>query len=362
MRIEHADLDACAREWAALRPDALAALAQQQLRLGPAGPSDGRPLDPLVRRFRRLREALTSCGCTDGTAVDVFELAADVAAAAGDAAELLKCLQGLSNTLYPVAEAAGGAARGRGGAAAAGGGGGDGSSDAVRGGSTPQQQQQQEQPQQEQEQEQQQQQQQQERRQQEQQQQQQPRDDDGPGGGGARRPAGPLARQAEVHGALLLWFLAVPARPVHSEVAKRLRATPQRLLQTREVRLALSAASALMRGTWVRLAAAHAAAPPLMRRVLEAGAPAARGRAARAMAVAFRSLPAAAVARALGLQQGAAAGGGGDAAAGPAAAANAGPLRDAFLFAHGTLGCKGAAVALAELDAGLAAGGELRFR
>jgi hypothetical protein len=264
-------------------------------------PITGPALDPLVRRFRRLREALTSLGAATGGsgaapragwAAAAYELSADVAAAAGNTAELLKALQALANTVYPAAEAeavvegaAAGAAGGAGGGAA----------------------------------------------------------------GPPRAPAAPaaLSRRAEVHAALLVWFLCVPARPVHAEVAKRLRATPPELLATREVRAALAAASALMRGNWRRLAAAAEAAPPLVARVLEAGAPAARARAARAMAVAYRSLPLAAFCDALG-----AAGGGRE--AGIEAA------RAALEAARGALGSKGAAVALERLGGG--GGGDLAFR
>ena len=363
------DLDACAREWAALRPEALAALTERQLHIGAqpsttAGTSSSAAeaarrdrLAALVRRFRRLRESLTACGALDARTVrDVFELSADVAAAARDDAELLKALQGLVNAVYPRldeeqqehdgAAAAADAQRGGGGAAS-------GSSEV----------------------------------QQQQQQQQQQRqtddawgdDDDGGGGSGgggggingsAQAPARAATaaasaairpsrcRRAEVHAALLLWFLCVPARPVHAEVAKRLRATPPALLRAPEVRAALAAASALCRGNWVQLGRLEAA-PPLVRYVLAAGAPAARGRAARALAVAYRSLPRAAALAAIGgLPGGGGNGGGGETAAGDDTA-----LRDALTAARDALGCRYAGVALAALDE---AGGspvvELKFR
>jgi hypothetical protein len=312
----------------------------------------------------------------------VFELSADVCAAAGDTAELLKCLQGLVNVMYPAIEeaAAGGRLR-RGdvwhrelsraqageGRQAAGhrapgldpwgeeqglcGGGGR---KAAPAGAGP-----------------------------------------GDGLGAAAAAAavtspppgtGPLAREAEVHGALLLWFLCVPARPVHAEVAKRLRALPPRLLAAHDTRLALSAASAVMRGNCVRLALCRAAAPPLLRFVLDEGSPAAAARGARAAAVAYRSLPRGALAALLGLSGGGDSGSckAGSGASAPvvaaAAAAAGGPmgeaggagelatLRAALAAAAGGLGCRGAGVALADLDAQLAGGGgggdagELRFR
>jgi hypothetical protein len=288
-----------------------------------------------VRRFRKLREALTACGARDGWAAAAFELAADTCAAAGDTAELLKCLQGLVNSLYPAIAAAGAAratARGgRGGWPSSGGGGarGPGAGGGGAGGRG---------------------------------------SDPAPAAAAAEAaapaPASPrapplpgLAREGEVHGALLLWFLCVPARPLHAEVAKRLRALPPRLLGARDVRLALAAVSAAMRGNWVRLAAARAAAPPLVAFVLDAGAPAARARAARAAAVAYRSLPRAALAGALWLGSGGGDGGG---------ACSAAALRDALVAARDGLGCRGAGAALADLDAALAGGGgggdELRFR
>ncbi|KAI8476135.1 MAG: hypothetical protein J3K34DRAFT_516806 [Monoraphidium minutum] len=338
------DLDACVRYWEALRPEALAALAEGQLQLCGAAAS-GRlqtrqaALDALVRRFRNLREALTSaagagaapsrgsaapnCGtAVPRLAVEVYEMAADVCGLAGDSAELLKCLQGLANSVYPAAEAAAEAAgggeawerRGEWGLQA-------------RGAAD------------------------------------NPWGDNSSDGGGvaeaavpprARAPPaaarGALVRQAEVQAALLLWFLAVPARPVPGEVAKRLRATPPALLAAPELQLALAAASALMRGNWVRLAAAADAAPPLVARVLQAGAPAARARAARAAAAAYRSLPWPAFCAALGLG-----GGGGDSGGGEWDAARA-----ALERARDALGCRGAAVALERLAGG--GGAELVFR
>jgi len=386
----HPDLDSCVRDWSVLRHEALAVLTQHQLRISSSSSSSSSSrtvqpgsLDPLVRRFRKLREGLTSCGAQDEWAVEVYEVSADVCAVAGNTAEMLKCLQTLVNTLYPAVEAQ--QARRHEAAAL-----GSGASSTHRSHHHHHHHQQQ--------------------------QQQQHSAYEDPWGEGtvssssdhgnntataaaaaaaaaaavpapaapavASRPATtagsnahaaatqPLARQAEVHGALLLWFLCIPARPVHSEVAKRLRATPPALLVTPEFQLALHAASALMRGNWVRLLLALQRAPPLMLHVLQGGALAARGRAVRAMAVAYRSLPSAAVSAALGLQQQqqssgqssiAAAGSTTNSnAAAAAAAAAAAVLRDALVWAKDSLGSKGAAVALTDFDGGAAA--ELRFR
>lgn len=50
MRQHHQrDLDACAREWAALRPAALAALVEERLRVSPGDATEG-----LLHRERRL--------------------------------------------------------------------------------------------------------------------------------------------------------------------------------------------------------------------------------------------------------------------------------------------------------------------
>lgn len=361
------DLDECMRQWALLRPEALAILAQYQLHITPSGIVPHKPpgsvMDPLVRRFRLLREALMSCGCQDAWAVEVYELSADVCALASNTAELLKCLQSMVNTLYPAVEEQEARIA---------------------------------------------------RRRQEQQLRKQdgatveqagtaaglppstvaaaaaaapaaacvdPWDDSrnekppaglqqscGRSSGQAKAAplqapvgVGVLSRQAEVHGALLLWFLAVPACPVHAEVAKRLRATPPRLLASQEVRLSLRAASALMRGNWVQLAACAGAAPPLVSRVMEQGAAAARARAARAMAVAYRSLPMAALAAAIGPGGRASRdrGGCGD-------ELELSVLREALERARNSLGCRGAGIALADIDDQLAgrqpAGGDLRFR
>jgi hypothetical protein len=325
----------------------------------------------LVRRFRKLREALTSLGCRDAWAAEVYELSADACALAGNTAELLKCLQALVNTLYPAVEAQEARGAGR---------------QLLQQGQQHHQQQQRQQ--QRQQQQQQRQQRQQQQRQQQQQQQQQaegrpdPWDDAGTSCSGGRSapdqaaaagfslqrgaswdgrgpseaaaaaptqhaPAGPLARRAEVHAALLLWFLCVPARPVAAEVAKRLRATPPEVVGSRDMQLALRAASALMRGNWVRLWAAARAAPPLVARVLQAGAPAARGRAARAAAAAYRVLPLGVFAGALGLEGG---GCGRDAAA----------VRAALERAKDNLGSRWAGVALERLDGGDCA--DLAFR
>jgi hypothetical protein len=352
------DLDSCVREWAALQPAARAALEQRRREISgvtaaapssvPATPSSSpTDLDPLVRRFRKLRESLTSCGLQDCWAVDVYELSADVCAEAGNTAELLKCLQALVNTLYPAARAqaarwrrrqqqaatvpgsCSGQQQAEASAAAA--------AAAVASGRSDHQ---------------------------------DPWDEDGDAlhsagpqsssqpskpaaPAAAAEPDGPpLPREPEVHGALLFWFLCIPVRPVHAEVAKRLRATPPALLITPEFQLALAAASALLRGNWVRLFAAVRVAPPLMGRVLEAGLAAARGRAVRAMAVVYRSLPAAAACGALGV--------GGGAGCGAV-------LRQALVTAKDSLGSRGAGIALEKLDAALSADGialadELQFR
>lgn len=155
-----------------------------------------------------------------------------------------------------------------------------------------------------------------------------------------------------MQGALLLWFLCIPVRPVHAEVAKRLRAMPPHLLDTPEAQLALRAASAIMRGNWVQLHACTRAAPPLVARVLHAGAAPARGRAARAMAVAYRALPVAVFCAALGVHA-SSGGSGGESPVGSDVCDEHSVLviQQALQHAKETLGCRGAAIALEQLAA-----------
>ncbi len=61
---------------------------------------------PLVFRFRALRESLTSEGVGGALTLRAYEAAAEVCAAAGDTGEFLKCQQRLLAQLYPAAAAA----------------------------------------------------------------------------------------------------------------------------------------------------------------------------------------------------------------------------------------------------------------
>lgn len=64
--------------------------------------------EPLVPRFRSLRESLTSEGVTGALALQAYEASADVCLAAGDSGEYLKCQQRLLTELFPVAAKSGG--------------------------------------------------------------------------------------------------------------------------------------------------------------------------------------------------------------------------------------------------------------
>eukprot|EP00775_Hariotina_reticulata_P006959 gene6959-7175_t len=64
--------------------------------------ADCRSWDPLVMRFKKLREALTATQAPPASRCEVYELSADMCAAARNMAELLKCLQQLVNSIYPA--------------------------------------------------------------------------------------------------------------------------------------------------------------------------------------------------------------------------------------------------------------------
>eukprot|EP00877_Chromochloris_zofingiensis_P003709 jgi/Chrzof1/13339/Cz07g29130.t1 len=360
------DLDACVRAWADLRRAALAALSQQQWRIrddASAGASyDG---DPLVRRFRSLRESLTSWEVEDEFALEVYELSADVCAVSRNHAELLKCLHQLVTHLYPAQDQRQQQALQQ------------------RQQAEPQQQQQQYGQHAQQQQQQQQGQavhtsqpqvtdhhtehgqhthdmpyQQHHKYQPQQQQAWVPQNQDSAGGsshlpqqlphlppglqhngqshtvadpwddgdiastGGPESPRsssqsstltssaaaaataaryvragssktipGSSMRRAEVHAALLLYFVCVPQQPVVKEMVRRLRGTSAVLMASSSMQLALRAATAMLSGRWVTYFHCYSSSPMLVRLVMEAGMSRVHTRALSAVALSYRSIP-----------------------------------------------------------------------
>lgn len=109
-------------------------------------------------------------------------------------------------------------------------------------------------------------------------------------------------RWPEVAGALAVYFSCVQGpREGRLDTLATLRRLPRPLLATAEVQAALALAGALAAGDYVRLFRLRAAAPTLVRQVAGAAAVAARERALTVMATAYRNIAAAAVCRAVAL-------------------------------------------------------------
>ena len=201
------------------------------LHTAPTGPRDTDQWDNHIRRFRTLREGLTSngfvpglsiqvgcrgcwsrplsrwvvVGCAphptplaaDTRATQVYELSADVCAGGGNQAELLICLEQLVMNLYPTAQA-----------------------------------------------------------------------------GGTPRADPSLSRRDEMHAALLLYFAAVPRRIKHEELVHQLTAARCQL-EGRCMQLALAAVRALCSCDYVAYFKAARQAPesaPMLRYMLKLGA------------------------------------------------------------------------------------------
>ncbi|KAF8060080.1 NAGS2 [Scenedesmus sp. PABB004] len=317
----HHAMESLSLAWVDARAHALARMAER----GPCGldasEAELRGWDPLVLRFRKLREALTAAAAAPALRCEVYELSADVCAAARNYPELLKCLQQLSNSIYPALSRLPE----------------DHQQQRQRRQQTQQLSQAQQQPEQP-----------------EQQRQQQlrqppalgarPPSSAAPGAGGAAPrtpPPGPpllLERRAEVAAALLLYFVCVPARPVGQELVKQLacagRAPPRGgapLLAAPEFQAALRATAAALGCNWVAFARClRASPPPLVRVVLEAGLARARVRTVHVAARAYRMLPRATLLRWLALAPG------------------EGGVAAGLLAAAAGEGCRGADAALAQ--------------
>jgi hypothetical protein len=106
------DEAACRVAFAALQTrmaELLAAEAQEALQepapppAAAAGAAANNPWQPLVFRFRALRESLTSEGVGGALALRAYEASAEACLRAGDVGEYLKCQQRLTTQLYPGA-------------------------------------------------------------------------------------------------------------------------------------------------------------------------------------------------------------------------------------------------------------------
>ena len=86
---------------------AFAKLEAQAASLRASGAAAG-AWEPLVPRYRSLRESLTSERVTGELALRAYEASADACLAAGDGGEFLKCQQRLLSELFPLAAKAGG--------------------------------------------------------------------------------------------------------------------------------------------------------------------------------------------------------------------------------------------------------------